>query len=173
MSEGKRDYEIGYGKPPAGRRFQKGRSGNPRGPRRKDLSALLIAALNEPVYTTIDGHRRKITKREAIIKQMVDKSADADLRATKMLFDMLKEVEEKAGTASSPEPAALTAPDREKVEALRLPNGHNEGSFDQDLFLVGRLDPKLAPGIAACIEPVEVTDQDAAHLLPDLLPLQV
>ena len=116
MSEGKRDYEIGYGKPPAGRRFQKGRSGNPRGPRRKDLSALLIAALNEPVYTTIDGHRRKITKREAIIKQMVDKSADADLRATKMLFDMLKEVEEKAGTASPPEPAALTAPDREVVE---------------------------------------------------------
>src|SRR5215472_4728788 len=116
MSEGKRDYEIGYGKPPAGRRFQKGQSGNPRGPRRKDLSALLVAALNEPVYTTIDGHRRKITKREAIIKQMVDKSADADLRATKMLFDMLKAVEEKAGTASSPEPAALTAPDREVVE---------------------------------------------------------
>ena len=116
MSEGKRDYEIGYGKPPAGRRFQKGQSGNPRGPRRKDLSALLVAALNEPVYTTIDGHRRKITKREAIIKQMVDKSADADLRATKMLFDMLKEVEEKAGTASPPEPAQLTAPDREVVE---------------------------------------------------------
>jgi Family of unknown function (DUF5681) len=112
----KRDYEIGYGKPPAGRRFQKGQSGNPRGPRRKDLSALLVAALNEPVYTTIDGHRRKITKREAIIKQMVDKSAEADLRATKMLFDMLKEVEEKAGTASPPEPAQLTAPDREVVE---------------------------------------------------------
>ena len=116
MSEAKRDYEIGYGKPPAGRRFQKGQSGNPRGPRRKDLSALLVAALNEPVYTTIDGHRRKITKREAIIKQMVDKSAEADLRATKMLFDMLKEVEEKAGTAPPPEPAQLTAPDRAVVE---------------------------------------------------------
>jgi hypothetical protein len=116
MSEVKRDYEIGYGKPPEGRRFQKGQSGNPRGPRRKDLSALLVAALNEPVYTTIDGHRRKITKREAIIKQMVDKSAEADLRATKMLFDMLKEVEEKAGTAPPPEPANLTAPDREVVE---------------------------------------------------------
>jgi hypothetical protein len=116
MSEAKRDYEIGYGKPPAGRRFQKGQSGNPRGPRRKDLSALLVAALNEPIYTTIDGHRRKITKREAIIKQMVDKSAEADLRATKMLFDMLKEVEERAGTASPPEPAQLTAPDREVVE---------------------------------------------------------
>jgi hypothetical protein len=63
----------------------------------------------------IDGHRRKITKREAIIKQMVDKSAEADLRATKMLFDMLKEVEEKAGAAPA-EPPKLTAPDREVVE---------------------------------------------------------
>ena len=116
MAKVKRDYEIGYRKPPVGRPFQKGQSGNPRGPRRKTLATLLIAALNEPVYTVIDGHRRKITKREAIIKQMVDKSADADLRATKMLFDMLKEVEEKAGTASPPEPAALTAPDREVVE---------------------------------------------------------
>jgi hypothetical protein len=115
MAEGKRDYEIGYRKPPVGRPFQKGQSGNPRGPRRKTLATLLIAALNEPVYTVIDGHRRKITKREAIIKQMVDKSAEADLRATKMLFDMLKEVEEKAGAAPA-EPPKLTAPDRAVVE---------------------------------------------------------
>src|ERR1700757_4193255 len=74
MSEVKRDYEIGYRKPPLGRPFQKGQSGNPRGPRRKTLAALLIAALNEPVYTTLDGHRRKITKREAIVTQMVNKS---------------------------------------------------------------------------------------------------
>ena len=116
MSEGKRDYQIGYGKPPVGRRFQKGQSGNPRGPRRKDLSSLLVAALNEPVYATVDGKRRKITKREAIITQMVNESASANLRATKMLFDMMKEVEQKAGAAAPPEPAKLTATDREVVE---------------------------------------------------------
>jgi Family of unknown function (DUF5681) len=115
MSDAKRDYKIGYGKPPRGRPFQKGQSGNPRGPRRKNLSALLVAALNEPVYATIDGKRRKITKREAIVTQMVNKSAEADLRATKMLFDMMKEVEQKAG-AAAPEPAKLAAPDREVVE---------------------------------------------------------
>jgi Family of unknown function (DUF5681) len=64
--ETKRDYKIGYGKPPRGRPFQKGQSGNPRG---NNLSALLIAALNEPAYVTIDGKRRKITKREAIVTQ--------------------------------------------------------------------------------------------------------
>ena len=116
MPESKRDYKIGYGKPPRGRPFQKGQSGNPRGPRRKDLSALLIAALNEPVYATIDGRRRKITKREAIITQMVNESASANLRATKMLFDMMQEVEQKAGAAAPPEPTQLTATDREVVE---------------------------------------------------------
>ena len=116
MSEVKRDYKIGYGKPPRGRPFQKGQSGNPRGPRRKDMSSLLIAALNEPAYATIDGKRRKITKRQAIITQMVNESASANLRATKMLFDMMKEVEQKVGVAAPPEPAKLSAPDREVVE---------------------------------------------------------
>ena len=50
---------------------------------------LLTDALSEKVYTTIDGRRRKITKREAIVTQMVNKSTSADLRATKMLIDML------------------------------------------------------------------------------------
>jgi Family of unknown function (DUF5681) len=52
---------------------------------------LLADALNETVVVTIDGRRRKITKREAIVGQMIDKSATADLRATKMLFDMMKD----------------------------------------------------------------------------------
>jgi len=116
MSEVKRDYKIGYGKPPRGRPFQKGQSGNPRGPRRKDMSALLTAALKEPVYATIDGKRRKITKRQAIVTQMVNESASANLRATKMLLDMMKEVEQKAGAAAPPEPAKLTASDREVVD---------------------------------------------------------
>ena len=38
-----REHEDGYGKPPAGRRFQKGQSGNPCGPRGKNLPALLVA----------------------------------------------------------------------------------------------------------------------------------
>ena len=119
MSEVKRDYQIGYGKPPRGRPFQKGQSGNPRGPRRKNLSALLIAALNEPVYVTIDGKRRKITKREAIVTQMVNKSAKADLRATKMLFDMMKEVEQKANGAPQPtSPPPFTEADEQVVEQL-------------------------------------------------------
>jgi hypothetical protein len=128
MSEKKRDYEIGYGKPPKGRPFQKGQSGNPRTPRGQNgFAALLAAELDERVTITINGRRRRMTNREAIVAQMVDKSTRADLRAIKMLADMQKEAEAKAGTAApgsaeltgpaqSTTPAKLAAEDREVVE---------------------------------------------------------
>ena len=117
MADTKGDYEIGYRKPPAGRPFRKGRSGNPSGrPRKKDLPELLAAAVDEPVYVTTEGERRRITKREAIVTQLVNKSTTADLRATKMLIDMLKEVEKKAGAAAPRGPARLSLADREVVE---------------------------------------------------------
>jgi hypothetical protein len=46
-----------------------------RPPSAKNLTTLLNDALNEPVTITENGRRRKITKREAVIKQLVDKSA--------------------------------------------------------------------------------------------------
>jgi hypothetical protein len=60
-----REHEDDYGKPPAGRRFQKGQSGNPCGSRGKNLPALLVATLNAPALATTDGRRRKITKRRS------------------------------------------------------------------------------------------------------------
>jgi Family of unknown function (DUF5681) len=98
-------------------RFRKGQSGNPGGRSKKKLHALLADALNEPVFVTIDGERRKITKREAVVHQLVNKSATADLRATKMLFDMIKEVEQKASvTPPVPETRQLDAADKKVVQ---------------------------------------------------------
>ena len=111
-------YEVGRGKPPLHSRFEKGRSGNPRGPRPKNLPALLVRALDEPLFVTTDGHRRQITKREAVIAQLVDKSTGADLRATKMLIDMLKDIEKRAGATPPPEAPQFAPADGEVVETL-------------------------------------------------------
>ena len=113
MPETKRDYAVGRGKPPVHTRFKKGQSDNPRGPRPKNLPALLIEALDEPVTVTIDGERREITKRQAIATQLVNKSTGADLRATKMLINALKDAEKRAGAAPPAEPAPFTAADEE------------------------------------------------------------
>lgn len=111
-------YRVGRGKPPLHSRFKKGQSGNPRGPRRKNLPALLVAALDEPIVVTSGGESRHITKREAVVAQLVDKSAGADLRATKMLIDMLNDIEKRAGKASAPEPSPFAGADEEVVENL-------------------------------------------------------
>jgi Family of unknown function (DUF5681) len=120
MGEVEGEYKVGRGRPPLHTRFKKGQSGNPRGPRPrpKDLPALLVAALNEPVVVTANGEPRQITKREAVVAQLVDKSTGADLRATKMLIDMLKDIEKRAGTATPPEAFPLTTADEEVVENL-------------------------------------------------------
>jgi Family of unknown function (DUF5681) len=118
MGESGCEYKVGRGKPPLHTRFKKGQSGNPRGPRAKNLPALLVAALNEPVVVTANGQSRRITKREAVIAQLVDKSTGADLRATKMLIDMLKDIEKRAGTAPPPEASPFTRADEEVVENL-------------------------------------------------------
>ena len=116
MSETKREYAANYRKPPVHTLFKKGQSGNPRGRTPKNLPALLAAALNEKVIVTENGKRRQITKREAVIAQLVNKSAAAELRATKMLIDMLRDVEKKAEPAPEKNPFAPT--DKEVVQGL-------------------------------------------------------
>ena len=109
------DYEVGYGKPPQHSRFKKGESSaNPRGRPRKEMATLLFEGL-----VTENGRRRRITLREAITRQLINQSASADLRATKMLLDMIKDAEKQAAAAPPPEPSArFTKADEEVVETL-------------------------------------------------------
>src|SRR5260370_9585293 len=100
MSDTEGDYKVGPGKPPLHTRFTKGQSGNPRGRQPKDLPALLVAPLNQPVTATENGRRRQVTKREAPIAQLVDKHARPDFRAAQMLPDILTHIETQAGPPS-------------------------------------------------------------------------
>jgi hypothetical protein len=116
------EYEVGYAKPPRHAGFQKGRSGNPKGRPKgsKNFATLLAEALDEKVSLTEDGRRRRITKRELVIKQLVNKSASADLRAIKQLTDIVQGVERRAGASPAPpSPPAFTAADEEVIAELR------------------------------------------------------
>lgn len=114
------DYEVGYGKPPRHTRFAKGQSGNPRGrpAGAKNFTTLLSEALSEPVTVTENGRRRKVSKRQAILTQLVNRSATADLRAIKLLFDIVRDLEHPT-EAASPEAAASGEADHKVIEQLR------------------------------------------------------
>jgi len=107
-------------KPPQQTRFKQGEaSANPRGRPGKNLAASLVEGLNKKVVVTENGRRRKIAVREAITSQLINKSATADLRAIKMLLDLIKDAEKQAGAVPSPEPSPrFTAADEEVVEQL-------------------------------------------------------
>jgi hypothetical protein len=114
------DYEVGYGKPPRHTRFKKGQSGNPRGrpSGSKNLATVLSEALNELVTVAENGGRRKITKRQAIITQLVNQSAKADWRATKILLDILQAIESRSEPAPAETPSFSEA-DEKVLEQLR------------------------------------------------------
>src|SRR5207248_10473478 len=96
-------HEVGYRKPPRHTRFTKGQSGNPRGrrPGTKNLKTLLSDALNEFVIVSENGGRRKITKREVIVTQLVNRSASADFRAIKILMDTVRDSDSPTAPVSS------------------------------------------------------------------------
>jgi len=118
--DGDGDYEVGYGKPPRHSRFVKGRSGNPRGRPRgaKSFSALLSDKLNEPVTVAENGGHRKISKREAIVTQLVNRSAAADFRAIKILLDIMREIERQAEPVSR-EAAELSEANAKVFEQIK------------------------------------------------------
>ena len=126
MDDGSREYTVGYRKPPVEHRFQKGLSGNPGGrPRRTkrliDLFAEALSAQSEVAGTA--GARR--TQAEAIFAGLVAQAAGPDLRAKKLLFevliklqradicwpdDRLPEIGANAGTGGGAEVAAEPPP---------------------------------------------------------------
>jgi len=90
MDQAQPDYPVGYGKPPVEYQFQKGQSGNPGGRPRgtKKLVDLLAEALSKPSgFAKTDGSW--MTQAEVIFTTLVGLAAGSDLKAKRLLFDVL------------------------------------------------------------------------------------
>jgi Family of unknown function (DUF5681) len=114
-----RDYEVGYGKPPPHTRFVKGQSGNSRGRPRgaKNMKTLLTKALNELVVVTDQGGRRQVSKRQAIVTQIVNRAAKPDFKAIPILLGMLRDIERDSDL--QPADPILTEADQQIIARIK------------------------------------------------------
>ena len=84
--------QIFLGSGPHASRARPGQSGNPSGRREgaRNLSTIVAAALSERVTVNENGRRRSITKLEAAVKQLVNRAATGEARATQLLLALIQ-----------------------------------------------------------------------------------
>ena len=87
-------YKVGYGKPPKAKQFKPGRSGNPKGRPKgsRNLATDLAAELGEQITVREDGRSRRISKQRALIKSLMARALQGDVRATAAMLALYARV---------------------------------------------------------------------------------
>lgn len=124
----KRDYKVGYRKPPKDKQFKPGQSGNCRGRPKgsKSFSTALEAELQSFIPITENGKRRMISKMRAIAKQIITKAAAGDMKAIGLYLKEIRRYDELMAqsrvsqSAISPTmPATLEEAEKAYWEAIK------------------------------------------------------
>lgn len=107
------DYEVGYGRPPSHTRFQRGRSGNPKGRPKgaRNLATDLAEELGEVIEVRENGTVRRISKQRAMLKSLAAQTLKGNARAAAQLFSLA--VRLLGDQADAAEAAPLSADEAE------------------------------------------------------------
>jgi len=90
----KKDYEVGYKKPPVATRFKKGKCPNPlgRGGKKKtqefDPGRILQSIDNEAIMVNIEGERKRMLKAEINFQQLFTKAIKGSLPDARTIAKM-------------------------------------------------------------------------------------
>lgn len=105
-------YDVGYGKPPAHTQFKKGQSGNPKGRPKgsTNLATTLRRTLNEKVVITENGRQKAVSKGEAAIKQLVNRSAQGEIAFMRLLLPAMNAADAALATEAGKATHDLTDP---------------------------------------------------------------
>ena len=112
----KREYDVGYGKPPTHSRFRTGQSGNPKGRPKgsRNFSTDVKATLEESIRVTSHGKAKTVSTQLAALLRLREKALSGDARALDGLLALarLYNDEEMAEAA-----AKMNTTDAEILEA--------------------------------------------------------
>lgn len=93
MTDEKKDYQVGYGRPPKQHQFKKGASGNPNGRPKgsKNVAQIVEQVCREEVTVKGEnGQKFRIPKMQAVMMQLMNQALRGELRATQTCFRILK-----------------------------------------------------------------------------------
>lgn len=118
-TERESEATVGYCNPPGGTRFKKGVSGNPKGRPKGSLNVatVFMKTLRERVVINENGQRKTVTKLEAALKQLVNKSASGDIRALRQLIELARDAEAKQNASAVQNPVTNEL-DQEVMEGI-------------------------------------------------------
>lgn len=103
------DYAVGYARPPKGRQFKPGQSGNPGGrPRgRPSFDELLLEETARIVRFKAGDKIVHMDRDRALVRKLVDLALQGDLRALRLVAERLREAQAAHAAKGEPE-APLT-----------------------------------------------------------------
>ena len=92
-------HTVGYGRPPADKRFRKGQSGNPRGrPRGKSRKVVYDAVLGQRIEIRLEGVKLKVTAAEALLLKLVQSGVAGDARIGELVLNALESEQHARGS---------------------------------------------------------------------------
>lgn len=123
-AETRSEYEVGYGKPPVHSRFQKGRSGNPKGRKKgsKNLSTLVKELLDERIAVNTPTGRRNVSRIEMLLRRLIEIGAKGNPRAIEQIlrhYTLAQAVEAPPPARASEIVADVTDADAASLALLR------------------------------------------------------
>jgi hypothetical protein len=132
-NHGERTYRVGYGRPPKETQFKKGQSGNPKGRRKgsKSFLSLLAEAFDQRVWANDGGERKSISKREAFATQFVNKGAAGGIRAAKLLFEWIRQIETESALAEQQGGQRASGDARERIMRRLEEIAQRQAKFEQ------------------------------------------
>ncbi len=90
------EYEVGYKKPPRQHQFKKGNqaAAGKRGPRHtQGIMALIRKIMKEKVAATVDGKRVRMTRQEALLRNMIYDSKKSNKDTLRLMQLMMESPE--------------------------------------------------------------------------------
>lgn len=105
----KKDYSVGYGRPPESGRFRPGTSGNPKGRKKgaRSISDQLERLLFSKIQVAENGVTKYLSYQEIILRKLVNNAAKGDIKSMECILRLrnLHQEQIDSGMNSATDPA--------------------------------------------------------------------